>query len=54
MCDKRPPGRLGRRLPSPRGGGQEASVPFSGKKPNPLTFAVAKSGVSFVDRKEAW
>ena len=37
----------------PRGGGEEAAVSFSRKKSNPLTFAVAKSGVSFVDRKKA-
>lgn len=54
VCDRRPAGGLGRHLPSPRGGGQEATMPFSGKKPNPLTFAVAKLGVSFVDRKEVW
>lgn len=49
--DRHPASRVSCRLPQLRGGGEEATMSFSRKKSNLLTFAVAKSGVSFVDRR---
>lgn len=54
-CVGQAPCQRGQLLPAqPRGSEERTPVSFSRKKSNPLTFAVAKSGVSFVDRKEAW
>lgn len=44
----------GQLLPAqPMGIQERPPVPFSRRKSNPLTFGVAKLGVSFVDRKKA-